>query len=61
MQQNEGGVAEVRARLDGARPVTDTEPRDGEPDYVVIRRQVPARKGKWRLVPEEVEREPDAT
>jgi hypothetical protein len=56
MQEERGQVAEVRTRREGAQPVADAEQHlaDGEPDYLVIRRQVPIRKGKWRLVPDEV-------
>lgn len=56
--RDEPDVADFRARLDNARPVADSEVRleGGEPDYVVIARQVPAHKGKWRLLPEEVEK-----
>jgi hypothetical protein len=53
--QEEGRAAEFRSRVEAAEPVADGERQlaDGEPDYIVIRRQVPVRKGKWRLVPEE--------
>jgi hypothetical protein len=34
---------------DEARPASDAA------DYIVIRRQVPVRKGKWRMVSKEVE------
>lgn len=56
--EEEGDGAEFRARIENARPLEDGEAQraDGEPDYIVIRRQVPVRKGKWRLVPEEVEK-----
>jgi len=56
MQNERGRVADVRARVEGAQPVADAEQHlaDSEPDYIVIRRQVPVRKGKWRLVPDEV-------
>jgi hypothetical protein len=55
--QDEGLAAEFRSRVEAAQPVADGERQlaDGEPDYIVIRRQVPVRKGKWRLVPEEAE------
>ena len=57
-QQEEGGAAAFRARVESAQPVADAEVQleDGEPDYVVIRRQVPVRKGKWRLLPDEIEK-----
>jgi hypothetical protein len=50
-------VADLNQRLGEARPLRDEEPslREGGPDYFVIRRQVPARKGKWRMVSKEVE------
>lgn len=52
-----GAAAEVRARIDHAEPVGPAEAAlDGdEPAYMVIAQQVPIRKGKWRLVPEEAE------
>jgi hypothetical protein len=55
--QEEGVAADVRARVENARPVAgaDAQLEDGEPDYVVISRQVPVHKGKWRLLPKEVE------
>jgi hypothetical protein len=54
--QGSGDVAEVRARIESAQLVADAEQHlaDGEPDYILIRRQVPIRKGKWRLVPDEI-------
>jgi len=57
-QQEEGGAAESRARVENAQPVADAEAQleDGVPDYVVIGRQVPVHKGKWRLLPEELEK-----
>jgi hypothetical protein len=50
-------VAEVRRRFEEARPVTDQEASlaGAGPDYFVIRRQVPVKKGKWRMVSKEVE------
>ena len=50
-------VAEMRARVESARPVP-AEPAElpsDEADYVIIRRQVPIKKGKWRMVSREVE------
>lgn len=57
-QHEGGGVAEFRARIENAQPVADAEAQlaDGEPDYLVIGRQVPIWKGRWRLLPEEVEK-----
>lgn len=56
-QQEEGSAAEFRARIESAQPVADAAAplEDGEPDYVVISRQVPVQKGKWRLLPEGIE------
>jgi hypothetical protein len=50
-------VADLRGRIERAKPVSDqTLGLGGEgPNYVVIRRQVPLRKGKWRMVSKEVE------
>ncbi len=49
-------VAEMRARIDEAEAVPNGgELAQDEPDYFVIRRQVPVRKGKWRMVSKEVE------
>lgn len=50
-------VAEIRGRLDQAQPVSEDEAHLGGdgPDYFVIRRQVPVKKGKWRMVSKEVE------
>jgi hypothetical protein len=57
----ERGAAAFRARLEAAQPVTEADRHllDGEPDYMVVRRQVPVRKGKWRLLPEEIEKVED--
>lgn len=54
-------VPELRERLESAEPVgaADDPAADGEPDYIVIARQVPVQKGKWRLLPEGIEDEPD--
>src|SRR5262245_52504313 len=47
---------EIRTKIETAQPVVEEEAlRQRDPDYIVIRRQVPVRKGKWRLLPEEVE------
>ena len=52
----ERSAAEVRARVENAQPAGEAGSLDdGEPDYIVIRRQVPVHRGKWRLLPEEVE------
>ncbi len=50
-------VADLNRKLDEAEPVLDDVARldAGGPDYIVIRRQMPAMKGKWRLVSKEVE------
>ena len=56
-QQGESGAVDFRARVENAQRVADAEAQlqDDEPDYVVIGRQVPVHKGKWRLLPEEIE------
>lgn len=49
-------VAEMRARMDEAELVAEgAELGPDGPDYFVIRRQVPIKKGKWRMVSKEVE------
>ena len=50
-------VAELNRRLDEAQPVPNEKASLGEggPDYIVIRRQMPVTKGKWRLISKEVE------
>lgn len=50
-------VAEMRSRIEAAQPAVGDEARlDGDAaDYVIIRRQVPVQKGKWRMVSKEVE------
>jgi hypothetical protein len=54
--QQQGSAAEFRARIESAQPLADAEAQlEDEPDYIVIGHQVPVRKGKWRLLPEEVE------
>jgi len=57
-QQEERGAAALRADVEAAQPVTEAERHlsDSGPDYVAIRRQVPVRKGKWLLLPEEMEK-----
>jgi hypothetical protein len=54
-------VAEVNRRVDAARPISDhdTGLADQGPDYLLIRRWVPAKKGKWRMVSREVEEAED--
>lgn len=50
-------VAELNRRMDAARPVAGpagTFIEEG-PDYILISRRVPAKKGKWRMVSKEVE------
>jgi hypothetical protein len=49
------GVSDLRRRLDGARPAADEEAMGGSPDYLFIRRHVPAHRGKWRIVSKEAE------
>lgn len=50
-------VAEIRGRLDKAQNLPEDEAhlRADEPQYVVIRRAVSVKKGKWRMVSKEVE------
>ena len=50
-------LAEMRSRVGSAEPVAETEapPSGDDADYVIIRRQVPVQKGKWRMVSKEVE------
>jgi hypothetical protein len=47
----------MRRRLEEARLVTDQKRSliGAGPDYFVIRRQVPVKKGKWPMVSKEVE------
>lgn len=54
--EGDSAVATIRERLDSAEQVGEgLDALAGDPDYVVIARQVPVRKGKWRLVPEDAE------
>jgi hypothetical protein len=49
-------AAELLDRFERALPVEADVAADAEDaDYFVIRRQVPVKKGKWRLLPEELE------
>jgi hypothetical protein len=50
-------LADVKARVESAQPVQKAEvPASGdEAGYALIRRQVPIRKGKWRMVSQEAE------
>jgi hypothetical protein len=50
-------VAELRERIEQAQPAVGQMPGvgDSEPDYVIVRRLVPVKKGKWRMVSREVE------
>ena len=47
----------MKGRVESAQPVSEAEvPASGdEADYAIIARQVPVRKGKWRMVSQEVE------
>jgi len=45
---------DIKERLDKAEPVSDAAEPEGGADYFVISRRVPARKGKWRMVSEEI-------
>jgi hypothetical protein len=58
--QQQSTAAEFRARIESAQPVADAEAQpEDDPDYAVIGHQVPVHKGKWRLLPEEVEKAED--
>jgi hypothetical protein len=46
---------DIKERLAKVEPVSDVAEPDGGADYFVISRRVPARKGKWRMVSEEIE------
>ena len=50
-------AAELTARIEAATPVTDPPADAGasDADYFLLTRQVPATKGKWRMVPKDVE------
>jgi hypothetical protein len=50
-------LAEMNARVESAQRVPEAEePASGdEADYAIIARQVPVRKGKWRMVSQDVE------
>ena len=50
-------LREIKERLKRAQPIANPEAFFGgdAADYVVIRRQVPVTRGKWRMVPREVE------
>jgi hypothetical protein len=50
-------VAELNERMAEAQPLSDAEanPGEGGHDYIIITRQVPATKDKWRIVPSDVE------
>jgi hypothetical protein len=50
-------IEKLHAQMRQARPMTDQESRSAPPemDYGMIRRQVPVKKGEWRMVSKEVE------
>jgi hypothetical protein len=50
-------LADMKRRVESAKPVTEAEsPVSGDDaDYVIIARQVPVQKGKWRMVSRQVE------
>ncbi|GIK83193.1 MAG: hypothetical protein BroJett024_42980 [Alphaproteobacteria bacterium] len=50
-------VADLEEELASAQPVSEEVAGavDADPDYVVIKRWVPATKGRWRIVPPEAE------
>ncbi len=51
-------VADLRSRIEGAVPAEGHEATldSDAADYLVVRRQVPIHKGKWRMVPRAVEK-----
>ncbi len=52
-------VAELNDKLRTAKPVPPAaQPGDADIDYMFITRRVASKKGKWRIVSEEVERAP---
>ncbi len=50
-------LADMKGRVESAQPVPEAVvPASGdEADYAIIARQVPVRKGKWRMVSQDVE------
>jgi hypothetical protein len=52
---DQSAVAEVNAKLEQARSIGAEEASGAveNPDYVVIRRWIPATRGKWRTLPQE--------
>jgi hypothetical protein len=56
-----GTVDELRERIESAQPTGQTFGTGFDPDYVVVRRLVPVKKGKWRMVSKEVEEAGDGT
>ena len=56
-------LADMKTRVELANPVTEAEmPLSGDDaDYVIITRQVPVQKGKWRMVSKEVEEAEDGS
>jgi hypothetical protein len=50
-------IAELEGELASARPIPEADAMGGdqEPDYHLIQRMVPARKGRWRMVPPDAE------
>jgi hypothetical protein len=53
-------IRELNEQIDGATPETSREalPTAG-PDYSLISRRVPVKKGKWRMLPEGIEEHND--
>jgi hypothetical protein len=66
LERDHATIAEIEKRLESAHPVSDTSGDIGEdgagdePDYFVVRRRVPIKKGKWRMVPKEAEGSSDS-
>jgi hypothetical protein len=50
-------LANMNVRVESAHPVDEAKipASSDEADYAIIARQVPVRKGKWRMVSQEVE------
>jgi hypothetical protein len=50
-------LSELTGQLSSAQPISDQEAgsQAADPDYIVITRMVPAKKGKWQMVSKDVE------
>lgn len=47
-------LAELTQQLEAATPVEGNQANAASPDYLLFQRRVPATKGRWRMVPEDV-------